>query len=158
MTKGIKDLTRPTLEEILERGTCVCGLKFSEHPEAIAHIKEEMRYCPPESIGTAVRNYRNELGHFRGDQDEILQGMQDRQANIFLTTERIQENDEQIDQPKRAAQGDSRPQQIRVRAGRCQEAASGRAQKARQSRWRGCLQAKRDRALPEDLRRDCFDI
>lgn len=96
--KGIKDLTRPTLEEILERGTCVCGLKFSEHPEAIAHIKEEMRYCPPESIGTAVRNYRNELGHFRGDQDEILQGMQDRRANIFLTTERIQEKDEQIDQ------------------------------------------------------------
>mgnify|MGYP000974215730 CR=1 FL=1 len=95
--KGIKDLTRPTLEEILERGVCVCGLKFSEHPEAIDHIKEEMRYCPPESIGTAVRNYRNELSHFRGDQDDILQGMRDRRANIFLTTERIQENDEQID-------------------------------------------------------------
>lgn len=103
--KGIKDLTRPTLEEILARDTCVCGLKFSDHPEAVEHIKEEMRYCPPESIGTAVRNYRSELGHFRGDQEDVLRGMQDRRANIYTTTERIQDFDEQIDRLSEQLEG-----------------------------------------------------
>lgn len=103
--KGVKDLTRPTLEEILARGTCICGLKFSDHPEAIAHIKEEMRFCPPESIGTAVRNYCSELGHFRGNQEDVLHGMQDRRANIFTTTERIQDYDEQIDRLSEQLEG-----------------------------------------------------
>ena len=31
--KGIKDLTRATLEDILARGTCVCGLSFAEHQQ-----------------------------------------------------------------------------------------------------------------------------
>ncbi len=95
--KGIKDLTRPTLEDILARGTCVCGQKFDEHPEAIAHIKEEMRYCPPESIGNAVRNYRDKLKHYRGDQSQILEGMADRRANIYSTTDRIQNTNDEID-------------------------------------------------------------
>lgn len=94
--KGIKDLTRPTLEEILQRGTCICGLKFDEHPDAIEHIKAEMKYCPPESIGNAVRNYRKDLKHYRGSQAMILEGMEDRRANIFSTTDRIQNNNDEV--------------------------------------------------------------
>lgn len=95
--KGIKDLTRVTLEDILSRGVCVCGLKFSEHPDAIECIKQEMRYCPPESIGNAVRNYLGTLSQFREDQDRTLEGMSDRRANIYSTTDRIQENNDEID-------------------------------------------------------------
>lgn len=94
--KGIKDLTRPTLEDILARGICVCGLKFPEHPEAVEHVREEMRYCPPESIGTAVRNYQGELSRFATDQESTLASMQSWLANIFSATQQIQDGDEQI--------------------------------------------------------------
>lgn len=89
-------MTRPTLEDILVRGVCVCGLKFSEHPEAVEHVREEMRYCPPESIGTAVRNYQGELSRFATDQESTLASMQSWLANIFSATQQIQDGDEQI--------------------------------------------------------------
>lgn len=95
--KGIKDLTRPTLEEILARGTCVCGLKFIEHPDAVNHIKNEMRFCPPESIGNAVKNFRGDIARLSGDVDHILEGMNNRRANIYLTVQRIQEANDDID-------------------------------------------------------------
>lgn len=96
--KGIKDLTRVTLEDILARGVCICGLKLSEHPDAIDCIRQEMRYCPPESIGNAVRNYLTNLSRFRLDQDRVLESMSDRRANIYSTTDRIQENNDEIDE------------------------------------------------------------
>lgn len=95
--KGVKDLTRPALEEILGRGVCVCGLKFSEHPDAVECIKTEMRYCPPESIGNAVKNFRSDIASLAGDREEIFDGMNDRQANISTAVERIQEANEEID-------------------------------------------------------------
>ena len=96
--KGIKGLTRLTLEEIINRGTCVCGLDLSSHPEAIEHIKQEMKYCPPESIGTAVRNYCDDLHEQRGNQDDILASLQERQSTIIAALDRIQNNDEMIDE------------------------------------------------------------
>lgn len=95
--KGIKDLTRPTLEEIIARNVCVCGLKLDEHPDAIRHIREEMKYCPPESIGNSIRNYREKLEEHRGDQDAILAGINDRRSNVCSAISRIQNNSDEID-------------------------------------------------------------
>ena len=99
--KGIKDLTRLTLEDILARGTCICGQSLADHPDAVEHIKNEMRFCPPESIGNAVRNYLASLGQFRSDLDDVLAGMSDRRANIYVTRDRIQENNDEIDRLSR---------------------------------------------------------
>lgn len=96
--KGVRDLTRPTLEELLTRGTCVCGLRFDEHPDAVEHIYEEMKYCPPESIGNSVRNYRDVLRAHRGDQAAVLAGMNDRQASIRSALARIQDNEDRIEE------------------------------------------------------------
>lgn len=95
--KGIKDLTRLTLEDILARKTCVCGLKFEEHPEAVEHIREEMKYCPPESIGNAVRHYRDSLSANRGDQTAILEGLKDRHSTILRARTKIQYYADEID-------------------------------------------------------------
>lgn len=95
--KGIKDLTKPALEEILERGICVCGLKFSEHADAVEHIKNEMRYCPPESIGNAVKNFRGDIANLAGDVNRVLAGMNDRKANIYMTSQRIDQEHDEID-------------------------------------------------------------
>lgn len=96
--KGVRDLTRQTLEELLSRGTCVCGVRFDEHPDAVEHIREEMRYCPPESIGNSVRNYRDALRAHRCDQDAVMAGMRDRQATIRAALARIQDNEDRIEE------------------------------------------------------------
>lgn len=95
--KGIKDLTKPALEEILRRGVCVCGLKFSEHADAVEHIKAEMRYCPPESIGNAVKNFRGDIASLAGDVNRILDSMNDRKANVYTTSLRIDQAHDDID-------------------------------------------------------------
>lgn len=100
--KGIKDLGRPTLEDIIARGTCVCGCDLKEHPEAVEHIRYEMRFCPPESIGNAVRNYRQQIKSYKTDHNRVLMGISNRQANVYQARERIQNKNDEIDDMSRA--------------------------------------------------------
>lgn len=62
--KGIKDLTKDTILELIKRGRCVCGQPLVEGSEALKHLQEELAYVPPESIGNTVRHYREKLGSF----------------------------------------------------------------------------------------------
>jgi len=89
--KGIKDLTRPTLLEIIERGTCVCGTELSEGSEALVKIREEMEYVPPAHIGTTVRNYKDALNAFSRNADKTFSGIKSRYEDIFRSRLRIQE-------------------------------------------------------------------
>lgn len=95
--KGIKDLTKTTLEDIIKnRETCICGCKFADHPEAIDHIKEEMRYCPPENIGSAVRHFREDLAVFKSDPDEVMESVENAWVNISAAKIRIQDSQDAI--------------------------------------------------------------
>jgi len=93
--KGIKDLTRPTLLEIIERGSCICGTDLSEGSEALEKIKVEMEYVPPAHLGTTVRNYKEALNAFSRNAEKTLSGMKSRYSDIVSSRLRIQEwNDE----------------------------------------------------------------
>lgn len=96
--KGIRDLTRVTLEDILQhRDTCICGLRFDEHPEAVEHIKNEMRYCPPESIGNAVRHYQDDTSAFTVNMDDVIDSITNIWKNITSAKLRIQSAEDEID-------------------------------------------------------------
>lgn len=95
--KGIKDLTQPTLEAIINRGTCICGLKFDEHPEAVAHIKNEMSFCPPESIGNAIRNYMDNLRSSNRSASQSFESIESRYGEIYRAKNRIQNYHDDID-------------------------------------------------------------
>ena len=75
--KGIKDLTAVTLKELLKRGRCVCGQKLEKGNDAYNHICDEIRYVPPESIGTMVKNYKDELTHSMQDGSTILHDIEE---------------------------------------------------------------------------------
>jgi DNA sulfur modification protein DndD len=93
--KGIKDLTRITLIDIIERGTCVCGSDLSDGSKALENIKNEMHYALPESIGTTVRNYKDNLNIFSIKSDKIYSGIKSRYESILSSKIRIQDwNDE----------------------------------------------------------------
>lgn len=44
--KGIRDLTKPTIIELIQRGRCVCGQEICEGNDAYKHLMEELSYVP----------------------------------------------------------------------------------------------------------------
>lgn len=56
--KHIRDMNANAIKDIIERGTCVCGTEICEGNEAHNNLLEEIRYLPPESIGTLVNNFK----------------------------------------------------------------------------------------------------
>jgi len=95
--KGIKDLTKATLEDIVKRGTCICGRELSEGSEALAHVLAEMQYVPPESIGNAVRNYRNKVKSFGSGSERILSSIELRYQELYRSKTRVQEWNDEIE-------------------------------------------------------------
>lgn len=65
--KGIRDMTATAIMDIIARGRCICGseiIKGSDSKdgnEAYKHIMQELKYLPPEHIGTTIKNYKNLL-------------------------------------------------------------------------------------------------
>jgi len=94
--KGIKDLTRTTLLEIIERGSCICGTDLSKGSEALEKIKAEMEYVPPAHVGTTVRNYRDALNAFSRNAAKAFSGITSRYGDIVSSRLRIQEWNEEL--------------------------------------------------------------
>lgn len=96
--KGVKDLTRSTLLDIIDRGKCICGAQLIDGSEELNNIISEMAFVPPESIGNTVRNYREKINSFNKDSDKIFEGIRTRYEELYRSKGRIQDwNDELMD-------------------------------------------------------------
>lgn len=95
--KGIKDLTAAAIMEIIKRGRCICGEEVVEGSPAFEHLKNELRFVPPESIGNAIRNYTEQLGSFGSAFDHILAKMRSRYEAMYRCKMRIQECNDEIE-------------------------------------------------------------
>ena len=62
--KGIIDITADSIKEIIKNGRCICGTKVENGNEAYIHLMEQLKYVPPESIGTTVANFKKEINLF----------------------------------------------------------------------------------------------
>ncbi len=50
-----------SIEEILNKGICLCGCNLNENPEAKQHIKDELNKIPPRSIYTATHDFKRSI-------------------------------------------------------------------------------------------------
>lgn len=87
--KGITDLTKPTLLELLNRGRCICGCELIEGNDAYNHILMEMKYVPPESIGNTVRNYINEMHTKSKDSKSLVESINTFHAELYRSKTRV---------------------------------------------------------------------
>lgn len=87
--KGIKDLSKPTLLEVLKRGKCICGCELIEGTDPYNHILEEMKFVPPESIGNTVRNYIEQMNGYKNRTDAFLQGIKSRYTELYRSKNRV---------------------------------------------------------------------
>lgn len=89
--KGIRDLTKPTIMELIKRGRCICGQEIRNGNEAYQHLMAELAYVPPESIGNTVRHYRERLSSFSRPAERIYSSLDERYRAILRSKNRIQE-------------------------------------------------------------------
>ena len=94
--KGVRDLTKPTIMELLKRGRCICGAELCEGNDAYRHLMEELNYVPPESIGNTVRHYREKLGSFAKDSDHTYESLVSAYQEIYRSKARIQEWEDEL--------------------------------------------------------------
>ena len=94
--KGVRDVTRATIEELIRRGRCICGQEICMGNDAYRHLMDEINYVPPESIGITVRHYREKLNNFSRAPERIYENIRQRYEEILRTKERIQEHEEDL--------------------------------------------------------------
>jgi len=96
--KGVCDLTRSTILELIKRGKCICGAEICEGNEAYCHLMEELAYVPPESIGNTVRHYREKLNNFSKPAMRIYERLTDLYEAIYRSKTRIQDWKDEVDE------------------------------------------------------------
>ncbi len=94
--KGIRDLTKPTIMELIKRGRCVCGREIIKGNDAYQHLIAELAYVPPESIGNTVRHYRDKLAGFSRPAERTYESLDQRYHEIFREKIRIQEWEDEL--------------------------------------------------------------
>lgn len=94
--KGVRDLTAPTILELLKRGRCICGAELCEGNDAYNHLMEELNYVPPESIGNTVRHFREKLSSFSRNADYTFESLTSRYQEIYRSKARIQEWEDEL--------------------------------------------------------------
>ena len=94
--KGIRDLTAPTILELIKRGKCICGAEICDGNDAYRHLMEELNFVPPESIGNAVRHYREKLSSFSKNADHTYDSLTSRYQEIYRSKARIQEWEDEL--------------------------------------------------------------
>lgn len=94
--KGIKDLTKTTIDELLKRGKCICGNVLCEGNDAYKKLQEELRFVPPESIGNTVRHYKEDLSNFSSSAGNAFDSLSNRYTAIYRSKTWIMEWSDEI--------------------------------------------------------------
>lgn len=94
--KGVRDLTKPTIEELIKRGRCICGAEIRKGNDAYNHLMAELSYVPPESIGNSVRHYRDKLNGFSRPAERVYESLCERFESIYRSKNRIQDWEDEL--------------------------------------------------------------
>lgn len=96
--KGISDVTANTIKELIRNGRCLCGAEIVDGNDAYTHLMEQIKFVPPESIGTTIKNFKKDIQQYNkiNTNDRFFQTIQSRIADILRFKNRIQEWEEEI--------------------------------------------------------------
>ena len=101
--KGIREMTATSIHDLIKRGRCICGAKIvvsadgKTGNETYLHILDELKYLPPEHLGTAIRNYKNIIDSDEKSCSQFFPTINEKYKNILKLRKRKSEIEEQID-------------------------------------------------------------
>ena len=96
--KGISDVTANTIKELIKNGRCLCGAEIVDGNDAYTHLMEQIKFVPPESIGTTIKNFKKDIQQYDkiNLNDRFFNTLQSRIADMLRFKGRIQEWEEEI--------------------------------------------------------------
>ena len=95
--KGVSDITKNSIMELIKRGRCICGREICEGNEAFENLMAEIKFVPPESIGVTVRTYRQMLKNFSQSFEQVFNRLKDIHENIEQSKSRINDWNYDVD-------------------------------------------------------------
>lgn len=93
---SIRDMNANAIKDIINRGICVCGTKIETESDAYNHLTNEMRYLPPESIGTIVKYFKDKLNMSLSTSSGFYSQLENSYKNILTAVQRLSELEDEI--------------------------------------------------------------
>lgn len=116
--KGIKDITADSIREIIANGRCICGTPIKEGNQAYLHLLEQIKFVPPESIGTTLSNFKKEIHMYNRQnvEDRYFLAIQNQLGKITKLKQRIDEWESRVKEIEKEIEGkeDARKYQIEL--------------------------------------------
>lgn len=103
--KGIRDITKASILEIIKRGRCLCGREICEGDDAYQHLMVEINHIPPESIGSTVRHYRERLKALSRSSEQTYDRLKRLRDSIERSKNRIQDLEYELDDCRKKISG-----------------------------------------------------
>ena len=100
--RGIRDMTATSIEDIIKSGHCICGAKIIKSDDGKSgndvymHILEELKYLPPESIGTSRKNYNELIETSEYASRQFYPTIEQKYGQIATIRRKIFENEDKI--------------------------------------------------------------
>lgn len=95
--KGIRDMNSSSINQIIERGYCLCGAEIKDGNHAHIKLLEEMEYLPPQSLGVMINNYQDVTSRYLDSIKDYYPVLNEAYIDILKLKKTIGEYYSQID-------------------------------------------------------------
>ena len=89
LDKGIPDIHQRTIEYLIARGTCICGIPITNGDEHYQHLMNLLEYIPPQSLGTLINQFVEQCNYRVSSTVNIFESIESYIADV---AERVDEN------------------------------------------------------------------
>ena len=103
--KGVRDITRASIMELIKRGRCLCGREICEGEDAYNYLMAEIKYVPPESIGNTVRLYRERLKNLSRSSERTYERLKQLHESIEYSKDQIHDLEYELDACRKKISG-----------------------------------------------------
>ena len=116
--KGVSDVTVNTIKELIKNGICLCGAEIREGNAAYKHLIEQIKYVPPEAIGTTIKNFKKDIKMYDRNNvnNRFYDTLQSRIKKILQLKKNIEDWEEEVSAIEHQIEGkeDARSYQIQL--------------------------------------------
>lgn len=98
LDEGIPGMNGDSIDNIIERGRCICGLVLESHPEALEHLRREKDYLPPQSIGTELSTFVSRCDEANNKAPALKDAFDNYLSIVFDEYDRLDDLVEKLDE------------------------------------------------------------
>lgn len=95
--RGVKYMRQASVDILIERGECICGTKFKDHPNALQHILMEREFLYPATIGQVLDDFKGDAKAWKIIHDKFCERIENYAQSYEEAIADIEELQNQID-------------------------------------------------------------